>query len=136
MTTLPKDRILQHRGDDLVGRDGEKIGSIEEIYLDAETNEPEWALVNTGLFGTKQTFVPLREASEADGGLSVPFDKSTVKDAPKVDPDGQLSQREESELYRHYGLDHSSSATSPGGTTGTGTTGAGGTKTDDAGTSG
>jgi uncharacterized protein (TIGR02271 family) len=108
MTTIQKDRILQHRGGDLVGRDGEKIGSIEEIYLDAETNEPEWALVNTGLFGTKQTFVPLREASETDGGLSVPFDKATVKDAPKVEPDGQLTQREESELYRYYGLDYSS----------------------------
>ena len=45
------------------GADGDKIGTIEEIYLDAETNEPEWALVNTGLFGTKSTFVPLREAS-------------------------------------------------------------------------
>jgi hypothetical protein len=116
MTTLQKDRILQHRGGDLVGRDGEKIGSIEEIYLDAETNEPEWALVTTGLFGTKQTFVPLRDASEAEGGLSVPFDKSTVKDAPKIDPDGQLSHNEESELYRYYGIDSPSSGTSAGGT--------------------
>jgi uncharacterized protein (TIGR02271 family) len=107
MATLQKDRILQFRGQDLCDRDGDKIGSIDEIYLDAETDEPEWALVNTGLFGAKSTFVPLRDASEADGTLSVPFEKATVKDAPKIDPDGQLSQREEAELYRYYGSEYS-----------------------------
>jgi uncharacterized protein (TIGR02271 family) len=108
MTTLQKDRILEHRGNDLRDRDGEKIGSIEEIYLDARTNEPEWALVNTGLFGTKQTFVPLTEATEEGGTLTVPYDKSTVKDAPKVEPDGQLTHSEESQLYSYYGMDYDS----------------------------
>jgi uncharacterized protein (TIGR02271 family) len=107
MATLQKDRILQLRGEDLYGAEGEKIGSIQEIYLDAETDEPEWALVTTGLFGSKSTFVPLRDASEAGGTLTVPFDKATIKDAPKIDPDGQLSQREEAELYRYYGLKYS-----------------------------
>jgi uncharacterized protein (TIGR02271 family) len=102
-----KDEVLTWRGQQLRGGDGEKLGSIEEIYLDAETNEPEWALVNTGLFGSKHSFVPLRGADEADGGVTVPFDKATVKDAPKMDPDGRLSQEEEAQLYRHYGLDYS-----------------------------
>jgi uncharacterized protein (TIGR02271 family) len=115
MATLQKDRILQFRGQDLCGRDGDKIGSIEEIYLDAETNEPEWALVNTGLFGRKSTFVPLRDADEADGKLRVPFDKATVKDAPKVEAGGQLSQREESELYRYYGIEYSAASPDTGG---------------------
>jgi uncharacterized protein (TIGR02271 family) len=107
MATLEKDRILQFRGRELCDRDGDKIGSIEEIYLDADSGEPEWALVNTGLFGTKSTFVPLHDADEAEGTLRVPVDKRTVKDAPKVDPDGELSQPEEAELYRHYGREYS-----------------------------
>jgi uncharacterized protein (TIGR02271 family) len=111
MATIEKDRLLQFRGQDLTNRDGEKLGSIEEIYVDTQTNEPEWALVNTGLFGTKSTFVPLHDASEVEGGLRVPYDKATVKDAPKVDPDGQLSQREEADLYRHYDMDYSESGT-------------------------
>jgi uncharacterized protein (TIGR02271 family) len=123
MTTIQKDRILQHRGGDLLSRDGDKIGTIEEIYLDAETNEPEWALVHTGLFGTKQTFVPLREASEIDGALTIPVDKTTVKDAPKVEADGQLSQQKESELYRHYGLDYSADRDDAAGTAGRDTSG-------------
>jgi uncharacterized protein (TIGR02271 family) len=124
--------ILSYRGQELRSADGEKIGTIEEIYLDTETNAPEWALVNTGLFGTKSSFVPIRDARTGDDGVSVPFDKGTVKDAPSVDPDGQLSQREEAELYRHYGLDYSESSSDTGlpeggagtgRTTGTGTAG-------------
>ena len=114
MATIEKDRILSFRGQDLRDNDGGKIGSIEEIYLDTQTGEPEWALVHTGLFGTKQTFVPIRDASEADGSLQVPFEKSRVKDAPKVDPDGQLSQKEEADLYRHYGMSYSESDSDSG----------------------
>jgi uncharacterized protein (TIGR02271 family) len=114
MATIQKDRILSFRGQDLRDNDGSKIGSIEEIYLDTQTGEPEWALVHTGLFGTKQTFVPIRDASEAEGGLQVPFEKSQVKDAPKVDPDGQLSQKEEADLYRHYGMGYSESDSDTG----------------------
>ena len=107
MATMQKDELLQRRGGELLDRDGDKIGTIEEIYLDAETGEPEWALVGTGMFGTKSTFVPIRDASQAGDALQVPYQKSEVKDAPKMESDGQLSQREESELYRHYGLEYS-----------------------------
>jgi len=114
MATIQKEQLLKYRGQDLYDRDGDKIGGIEEIYLDAETNEPEWGLVTTGFFGSKQTFVPLREASEQDGSLSVPFEKDTVKDAPRIEPNGQLSQQEERELYEHYGLGYSESRSDSG----------------------
>jgi len=90
----------------MVDSSGDKIGKIDEIYLDAETNEPEWAVVTTGLFGTKQSFVPIGDASSSGDGIRVPFEKATVKDAPKVDPDGRLSQEEERQLYTHYGREY------------------------------
>jgi uncharacterized protein (TIGR02271 family) len=114
MTQQTQD-VLALRGQALTGRDGEKLGTIEEIYLDTETDQPEWALVTTGLFGTKQSFVPISGANHTGDGVTVPFDKATVKDAPTVDPDGRLSESEEQQLYRHYGLDY-------GGTAGSGTT--------------
>src|SRR5688500_6302858 len=114
MSTLQKDDILAKRGGDLYDRDGDKLGKIDEIYLDAETGAPEWALVNTGLFGTKSTFVPLRDATDDGGDLRVPYEKAQVKDAPKMDPDGELSQQQEAELYRHYGLDYSESRSDSG----------------------
>jgi uncharacterized protein (TIGR02271 family) len=90
----------------MVDRDGGRIGPIQAIYLDDRTGEPEWALVNTGLFGTKASFVPLAQATEADGDVRVPYDKQLVKDAPRIDPDRHLSEAEERQLWRHYGLDY------------------------------
>jgi uncharacterized protein (TIGR02271 family) len=121
-----KEESLTWRGHDLVDRDGDKIGKIEEIYLDTDTDAPEWALVNTGLFGTKSTFVPLRGATPAGDGVQVPFEKAQVKDAPGIDAGGDLSQREEAELYRHYGLDYGEARSDSGlpeGGAGTGTAG-------------
>jgi uncharacterized protein (TIGR02271 family) len=107
--------VLALRGQELRGSDGDKLGTIEEIYLDTDTNEPEWALVTTGLFGTKQSFVPLDGMTQDGGTATVPFDKATVKDAPNVDPDGRLSEREEAELYRHYGRDYGHNGTTSDG---------------------
>jgi uncharacterized protein (TIGR02271 family) len=90
----------------MVDRDGGRIGPIEAIYLDDRTGQPEWALVNTGLFGTKSSFVPLAQATPADQDVRVPYDKQLVKDAPRVDPDQHLSEAEERQLWRHYGLDY------------------------------
>src|SRR5919109_649129 len=88
----------------LVDRDSVRVGEIQEIYLDARTDQPEWALVNTGLFGTKSSFVPILDAEPDGQDVRVPFDKGQIKDAPSVEPDGELSEYEESELYRHYGM--------------------------------
>jgi uncharacterized protein (TIGR02271 family) len=90
----------------LVDRDGSRIGPIDAIYLDDRTGQPEWALVNTGLFGTKASFVPLAQATQTDEHVRVPYDKQLVKDAPRVDPDQHLSEAEERQLWRHYGLDY------------------------------
>jgi stress response protein YsnF len=103
MSPLDIDTALAWRGRTVVDRDGEKIGTFEELYLD-ESDRPAWAAVKTGLFGLRQTFVPLSAAQPAGDDLQVPFDKQQVKDAPNVDPDAQLSAEEEDTLFRHYGL--------------------------------
>jgi uncharacterized protein (TIGR02271 family) len=100
------DTVRGWQGRTLVDRDGNRIGSIDAIYLDDQTGQPEWALVNTGLFGTKASFVPLAQATQTDQDVRVPYDKQLVKDAPRVDPDGRLSEVEERQLWRHYGLDY------------------------------
>ncbi|WP_305790231.1 PRC and DUF2382 domain-containing protein [Symbioplanes lichenis] len=84
--------------------DGDKIGSVGQVYLDTDTGAPEWVAVRTGLFGTKETFVPLQRASVSEDRITVPYDKATVKDAPRIDPDGELSYTEENELYSYYGV--------------------------------
>ena len=106
MATYTREDVLNWRDRDLIDSHGDKIGSIDEIYLDRETDQPEWAVVTTGLFGTKRTFVPISDAQPHDDGVHVPFEKSAVKDAPRIDPDGELSHEEERTLYQHYGRDY------------------------------
>jgi hypothetical protein len=90
----------------IVDRDGGTVGSISEFYLDLETRDPTWALVNTGLFGARQSFVPLLEATELSDGLKVPYEKGHIKDAPHIDPRGELTPDEEATLCAHYGIDY------------------------------
>ena len=114
MTNFDIEAVGAWKGRTLVGRDGDKVGSIQDIYVDNETGRPEWAVVNTGLFGTKVTFVPLSQAREAGDQVQVPYEKGHIKDAPNVEPDGQLSVEEEAALYRHYGLDYDTNTVDSG----------------------
>ncbi len=102
MTTLQETQ--NWKGRKVVDADGDKIGTIEEIFLDRHTGEPAWATVKTGLFGLKSSFVPLAGAQLTDDDeLRIPIDKELVKDAPKVEADGELTPEEERRLWQHYG---------------------------------
>lgn len=91
-------------GSTAVDSDGDKIGTVSEVYLDDQSGRPEWATVKTGLFGSKETFIPLADAQLSGDSLSFPYDKAKVKDAPKIEAEGHLSPAEETELYRYYGI--------------------------------
>jgi uncharacterized protein (TIGR02271 family) len=93
------------KGLDLYDNDGDKIGSIADVYLDRQTGEPEWIAVTTGMFGTNVNFVPIAEARGTGEGVTVPYEKALVKDAPNAEADGELSPDEERRLYQHYNVE-------------------------------
>jgi uncharacterized protein (TIGR02271 family) len=74
------------------------------VYVDDSTGRPDWITVKTGLFGMKESFVPLAGARRVGSDLHISHPKDQVKEAPRVDADAHLSVSEEEELYRHYGL--------------------------------
>ncbi|WP_263106332.1 PRC and DUF2382 domain-containing protein, partial [Kitasatospora sp. DSM 101779] len=98
----PRDLI----GHKAVDRNGEKIGTVDEVYLDDATGEPEWAAVRTGIFG-RDAFVPLTTSEFSGEELKVPYDKSLVKESPDFGVGQHLSPAQELQLYRYYGLDTS-----------------------------
>jgi len=107
-TTKQQQQTLQRWiGHDLIDENGQKIGRIDEVYTDQETNQPEWLAGTTGMFGNRTSFVPLQGVTSSEDCLVSPWDKAKVKDAPNAEADGHLSQQEEAALYRHYGLDYS-----------------------------
>ncbi|HYJ75167.1 MAG TPA: PRC and DUF2382 domain-containing protein [Kineosporiaceae bacterium] len=93
-------------GSQLVDSGSQRIGKIGQVFLDDETATPQWVTVQTGFFGSRESFVPLAGAHVGDDGdLQVPYSKDQVKDAPSLDAaDGHLSEAEEAALYRYYGL--------------------------------
>lgn len=117
MSPLSFQEVRPLVGVDAIDAEGSKVGTIEEIYLDNETQEPEWALVHTGLLGLKLNYVPLNDASVDDGSLRVAYTESQIKEAPSIEPDVELSPEEEAELYEHYGLVGAPPATDSGGPT-------------------
>ncbi len=119
------------KGRKVLDSDGEKVGKVEEIYEDTGTGRPEWALVDTGLFGGKSNFVPLAGARPSGEEVQLDFTKDQIKDAPGVEADGELSHEEEHDLYDHYGLTYSEPSGDAGSRTGEGTDTSGPT-TDDA----
>jgi uncharacterized protein (TIGR02271 family) len=105
MLSLDDAKNLQ--GSTLASSDGTTLGKVSDVYIDNDTHRPEWALVHTGLFGGRESFVPLERAQITGGSVSVPYAKDQVDEAPNAEPDGELSQDEEARLYAHYGLHYS-----------------------------
>src|SRR3954447_2012436 len=93
-------------GAEVTGRQGEKLGKVENVYLDNETQRPEWAAVKTGLFGSHVSLVPLATAQFENGALQVPYTKDEVQNAPHHDPGQELSVQDEEQLFSHYGVDY------------------------------
>ncbi len=103
---------------------GDKVGKVGQVYLDDHDGQPSWITVATGFFGTSETFVPTEGARFDGDDLHVAYDKDKIKDAPHLEVDQHLSETEEAELYRYYGVqwggDHTTDTTT---TTTAGTTG-------------
>jgi uncharacterized protein (TIGR02271 family) len=104
--TLTTDRLGEMRGTPVYSSEGDKIGSVEELFLDDDTGQPEWIGLGTGFLGTKRVLVPVAGADVRDEAVHVPYAKDQVKGTPDIDGDA-IDQETESRLYAHYGLPYS-----------------------------
>ena len=103
MKTLTRDALIAVRGADVVDANGEKIGSVEDIYYDDATGRAEWIGIGVGFLGLKRRVVPVAGATLNDDVVQVQYDKDLVKESPDVDPD-DIEPGLERELYTYYGL--------------------------------
>ena len=100
------ERLSELRGTPVYSADTDKIGQVEEIFYDEQTNQPEWIGLGSGFFGTKRVLVPVQGAEPREDGVYVPYSKEQVKGAPDIDGD-EISQETEQSLYAHYGMEYS-----------------------------
>ncbi|MET8939079.1 MULTISPECIES: PRC-barrel domain-containing protein [Streptomyces] len=103
------ENIRDWRDHDVVDAEGEKIGSLESIYVDTSTDQPAFAGVTIGLLTRKRiAFVPLHKAVVSPSYVKVAWSKKLVKEAPSIDTDGELLAEEEQGIFTHYGLEYGS----------------------------
>ena len=100
---MQMDQLQGIEGAPVYDEAGEQIGKVEEVFVDVDSRQPEWIGLGTGFFGTKRVLVPVQGAQPQEDGVSVPYAKDHVKDAPDLDGD-QISPETERDLYAYYGL--------------------------------
>jgi uncharacterized protein YrrD len=99
--------VADWHGKMLIDREGQKIGKLQDVYVDVETDEPQFATVKEGFIGRHLTFVPLGAIKVGPDGLQVAVSGAQVKSAPNIQMHGEeLSQADESALYHHYELNY------------------------------
>jgi uncharacterized protein YrrD len=99
--------IADWHGKPLVDRDGDKIGKLEDVYVDVETDKPMFGTVKEGVIGRHLTFVSLGGITIGPDNVQLAISKEQVKDAPNIEIEGdELSQADESSLYHHYQLNY------------------------------
>lgn len=107
--------IADWHGMEIVDVRGEHIGKLEEIYVDVETDEPQFGTVKEGFFGRHLTFVPLSGITVGPDVLQIPVTRKRVSSAPNIALRGdELDQADESALYHHYELNYTPPTTPSG----------------------
>ena len=107
--------VADWHGKVLLDRHGEKIGKLQDVYVDVETDEPQFGTIKEGLIGRHLTFVPLGGIKVGPDDLQVAVSRQQVKDAPNIEQHGEeLSQADESALYHHYELNYTPPDTQSG----------------------
>jgi uncharacterized protein (TIGR02271 family) len=101
------DDVNRLQGAEVFTQDQQKIGTVDQVYVDRQTQQPEWMSIGSGFLRTQKALVPIRDASIQDDAVWVPYDSEHVKNSPDVAEGDEISQESEATLYSHYGLDYS-----------------------------
>ena len=99
--------VAEWHGKMLLDSNGEKIGRLQDVYVDVENDEPQFATVKEGFIGRHLTFVPLGGIQVSPEALQVSVTREQVRSAPDIALHGEeLSQADESALYHHFELNY------------------------------
>ena len=120
-TNIPEDQaqarwnVTEWRGKMIIDCNGEKIGKLQDVYVDVETDEPQFGTVKEGFLDRHLTFVPLRGIQIGPDDLQATVTKEQVRSAPDIEMHGEeLSQTDESTLYHHFEQNYTPPSTESG----------------------
>ena len=87
--------------------EGQRIGKLHDIYVDVETDVPQFGTVKRGIFNRHLTLVPLIGVTVSPNELRITALKDQIRSAPELDSHGQeMSQEDESILYHYFQMNY------------------------------
>lgn len=98
----------------VIGSNDVTLGVVDDIYTDLRSGYPQWAAIQSGLFGTDVSIIPLTATEHDDRSLRIPYSAQELRDAPHRVPGTAMSHKEEANLFRHYGVSHGFAGPSAG----------------------
>src|ERR1700754_2918240 len=107
-TPIVAEDLKSWQGSDVLDPGGEKLGKLDEVYYDTETDEPGFASVKSGTISKHVTLVPLHGATVGYDFLRVSTNKDVFKKAPSFDTDAELSGDDEASAYGYFGIEYAS----------------------------
>lgn len=88
-------------------KNGEKMGTIADLYYTVDEHKPEWATVKSGLFGMSRHFVPLWDTREDEDGITINnVTHEMVKNAPSINDDDETTDEDDARLTNYYKYNH------------------------------
>jgi sporulation protein YlmC with PRC-barrel domain len=87
-------------GADVLDSDGEKLGTVSQIFVSPLDKQPRWVAIHHGL--GHDWIAPLVDAVSGDESITLPFDKKTVKKSPKTTFEEGVSAEQDAALSEHY----------------------------------
>lgn len=85
---------------------GERVGTLEDVYYEADSGEPVFLLVKSGFLGRRLTFIPTEGVKPGRAYLMVAHDEHVIKNAPTLEPGTAPSPETEERLYTYYKMDY------------------------------
>lgn len=104
--TVTIEDVTEWRGQDVLDPGGEKLGKLEEVYYDTESDRPAFVAIKSGMLGRRLTLVPIIDASAGRSFLRVKVGKEAFKEAPSFDPNTELTPENEARIYGHFRLEY------------------------------
>ena len=87
---------------------GQRVGVVEDVYVDQATGEQAFALVGNGAApgtGTDRTLVPLRGSAVSSGSLLLAFPFDTIASAPPAQMGEGLTHERQDAILAHFGIE-------------------------------
>jgi hypothetical protein len=92
---------IGYRVDDVYGA---RVGVVEDVYVDQDTDSPCWLLTKMGRFSEVYSLIPIQDAVAGTGHVWIPYEKDLVRRAPQIAGGMPVTQHVEATLCAHYGI--------------------------------